>query len=83
MKLTFQALNVLTYPVNMLLDASTGPVLGRCWQQRPSTGPVQARYWHTAACLWGFSCLCDMIMLFRYTYKCLEGNAEEIFGYQI
>ena len=30
------------YPVNMTLVASTGPVLVRCWQDRPSTGPVLA-----------------------------------------
>ena len=29
-------------PVNMPLAISTGPVLGRCWQHRPSTGPVLA-----------------------------------------
>ena len=29
-------------PVNMPLVASTGPVLVRCWQHRPSTGPVLA-----------------------------------------
>jgi len=27
----------------MPLVASTGPVLARCWQHRPSTGPVLAR----------------------------------------
>ena len=27
-------------PVNIPLAASTGPVLSRCWQHRPSTGPV-------------------------------------------
>jgi len=26
----------------MLLCASTGPVVGRCWQHRTSTGPVLA-----------------------------------------
>ena len=29
-------------PVNMPLVASTGPVLGQCWQHRPSTLPVLA-----------------------------------------
>jgi len=31
------------FPVNILVGAITGPVLGRCWQHRPSTGPVPAR----------------------------------------
>ena len=30
----------VAYPVNMPLCASTGPVLGRCWQHQPSAGPV-------------------------------------------
>jgi len=29
-------------PVNIMLCVSTEPVLGRCWQHRPSTGPVLA-----------------------------------------
>jgi len=29
-------------PVNMPIVASTGPVLVRCWQHRPSIGPVLA-----------------------------------------
>jgi len=29
-------------PIVTWNDASTGPVLGRCWQHRPSTGPVLA-----------------------------------------
>jgi len=29
-------------PISMQLCASTGPVLGRCWQHRPSMGPVLA-----------------------------------------
>jgi len=31
------------FPINMPLRASTGPVLVRCCQHRPSTGPVPAR----------------------------------------
>ena len=30
------------FPINMPLCASTGPVLGRCWQHWPSTGSVLA-----------------------------------------
>ena len=33
-----------TYPVNMPVCASTGPVLGRCCQHRTSTVPVLAHY---------------------------------------
>ena len=33
----------LQSPVNMPIGASTGPVLVRRWQHRPSTGPVLAR----------------------------------------
>jgi len=29
-------------PINRPLRTSTGPVLDRCWQHRPSTGPVLA-----------------------------------------
>jgi len=35
-------LNDNTHPVNLPLVASTGPVLVRCWQHRPSIGPVLA-----------------------------------------
>ena len=31
-----------SFPVNMPLVASTGPLLVRCWQHRTSTGPVLA-----------------------------------------
>ena len=31
-----------SYPVNMTVHGSTGPVLSRCYQHRLSTGPVLA-----------------------------------------
>ena len=39
---TVSRLHDVVIPVNMPLVASTGPVLVRCWQHRPSTGPVLA-----------------------------------------
>ena len=33
---------LIRYPVKMPVGASTGPLLGRCWQHRPTTGPVLA-----------------------------------------
>ena len=32
----------MSFPVDMPVCASTGLVLGRCWQHRTSTGPVLA-----------------------------------------
>ena len=42
-------LRLLGCAINIPLSASTGPVLGRCWQHRPSKGPVLATI---TACLW-------------------------------
>ena len=41
-------------PANMPLCATTGLVLGRCWQHRPSTGPVLAckQRWVTYCSNW-------------------------------
>ena len=42
------------YPVNMPVGASTGPVLARCRQHRPSTGSV-------LACLQGSNIIIEAI----------------------
>ena len=42
LRLGFGDLDTPFFPLNMPLVASTGPVLVRCWQHRPSTGPILA-----------------------------------------
>ena len=73
---------VQPYPINMQVQASTGPVLGRCYQYRPITCPVLA---HNGMCM-GYRgsrrqsvSLLEGCMSIRYP-QCLPMMSDVIMG---